>query len=145
MATYNHIGKRARNWGDDKKVRVKSTEYCVRVKGGKVQSSNPGLAKVAGNGQYGFPTRKHDQDELGITVGMDGQFMRKRKSLARRKKNISRLATSRQINVGCTDRLILKERFCMHAASDREKVVAERRAKRKRNRNRKAARNRRKS
>jgi hypothetical protein len=145
MAVYNYLKeRRVRKWAGKQKVLVKNAEFCVRAVGGKVQKSNAEVARVAGNGRYGFATRRHDAEERAMTTGRDGQYMKRKKSIARRRKNVSRLATSRQIKIGSKDILQFKEWFWRNATIEGQKIISREKETRKRNRNRKASRGRRK-
>ena len=68
-------------------------ERCVRVEGQplKTRQTEEEVASVAGDGNFGFPTRKI----VGVrmVVGTRGTHIRKKKNVARRKKNVCRLAT----------------------------------------------------
>jgi len=89
MKVYNSLEGEARAWASDNKF--SRGEYAIRVKGGKKVSSNAEVARVAGDGRFGFNSRKVCMDPVRMICGMDGQYIKKRKSVARPRKNISRL------------------------------------------------------
>lgn len=82
-------------------------EWTRRVKGGKRFSSNGDLDRVAGNGQYGFTTKR---PFVNITKGLDGQYVKSRKTACRPRKNICRLATNESIRMGAIDSDIFRRK-----------------------------------
>lgn len=99
--SYNRLNGEAVEWA--KKNEMPKAEYCIRVKGGKKMAKST-VETVAGNGLYGFSMRKRrNAEEASITVGMDGQYKSGRGSVARRRKNVSRLASKEQIKLSMMD------------------------------------------
>lgn len=70
-------------------------EYANRVTEGKKVRGTPELALVAGNGTHGFNSRRHSEDPVRMVKGRMGQFTKFRKSVVRKKKNVSRLCRRR--------------------------------------------------
>jgi len=132
---YNSLRGRARAFAQSH--RLKKAEWTERVKKGKCQKSNSGLAQNAGDGQYGFASRPKSQEgPVKIEVGMDGQYLKKRRSVARKQKNASRLVSTKVIAEATEHPQDKKVRLAREAASKAEAVKAERKSKR----NRRAAR-----
>ena len=91
--SYNRLQGDTREWAiNNQQPRA---EYANRVVKGKEVRGNPTLAQVAGNGKYGFHSRRHSEDPVRMVKGKAGQYTKFRKSVARKKKNVSRLCRKR--------------------------------------------------
>ncbi len=89
---YNRLGGVSKEWV--KVRRMTQADYTVPVKGRrKPMSGDLSLTQVAGDGKWGFGTRRSNRDKTKITTGMDGQFVRDKKSVARKRKKTSHLIT----------------------------------------------------
>ncbi len=87
--SYNRLQGDTREWAiNNQQPRA---EYANRVTKGKEVRGNPTLALVAGNGKYGFHSRRHSEDPVRMVKGKAGQYTKFRKSVVRKKKNVSRL------------------------------------------------------
>ena len=132
--TYNRLEGDAREWAI--KNNQPRGERCIKVNGGH-QMGKSAIDDIAGNGLHGFSTRKGKQDEdKGMVRGMDGQWKAKRGSVAKRRKNTSRMATTEQINSMQMDSLERKEM----AARVSEAINRRRKELRSKNRNHSARR-----
>lgn len=99
VMSYNRLQGGTREWAfrnDQPRA-----EYANRVTKGKEIRGNPGLALLAGNGKYGFHSRRHAEDPVRMSKGLLGQYTKFRKSVARKKKNVSRLC--RRVDFGEND------------------------------------------
>ncbi len=93
--SYNRLQGDTREWAvNNQQPRA---EYANRVVKGKEVKGNPTLALVAGNGKYGFHSRRHSEDPVRMVKGLLGQYTKFRKSVARKKKNVSRLCRRRDL------------------------------------------------
>ena len=92
---YNPLKGTVRQFAVDNKF--SRAEWTSWVKGGRRMATNPGIADVAGNGQFGFHSKRQSADPVKIMVGIDGQYLRKRANIARRRKPVSPLWTRGQI------------------------------------------------
>ena len=93
--SYNRLQGEIREWAfrnDQPRA-----EYGNRVVGGKEIRSNPKLSLVAGNGKFGFHSRRHAEDPVRMIKGRAGQYTKFRKSVARKKKDVSRLCRRRDL------------------------------------------------
>jgi len=136
--TYNVLKGEARKWAQENKV--PTSEKCTRVVGGRHMGRfGDRLARVAGNGLYGFSSRRQQQDPVKMTVGMDGQYKKDRKTIVRRRKNVSRLWVDAQIRKAQMDATDKFEGFLKEIPNRLEKIAA-RKAVRRRNRNHRARR-----
>lgn len=132
--TYNRLEGKAREWAVANNQ--PRGERCVKVNGGH-QMGKSAVDDIAGNGLYGFSTRRGKQDEdKGMVRGMDGQWKAKRGSIAKRRKNTSRLATTEQIRLMQMDSLEKEER----AARLAETLMRRRKDLRRKSRNNRARR-----
>lgn len=76
--------------------RMSRADYTVPVKGRrKPMSGDSSLTLSAGDGTWGFGTRRNKRDKVRITEGQDGQYLRKKGSVARKRKNVCRLASKK--------------------------------------------------
>lgn len=91
--SYNRLQGDTREWAI--KNHQPRAEYANRVTQGKEVKGNPDLALIAGNGKYGFTSRRHAEDPVRMVKGLLGQYTKFRKSVARKKKNVSRLCIKR--------------------------------------------------
>jgi len=89
MKVYNRLDGQDREWAVSHKW--SRAEYAERVKKGKQAKGNVGVARVAGDGQYGFSSRRVATDPVGMTEGLDKQYLKNRKSIAKPRKNTCRL------------------------------------------------------
>lgn len=80
---YNRLKGEERKWAADHQV--PKSEFCVPVKGGKKFGGPDWVRVKCGDGRMGFSTRRRNQNEVRIEVGLDGQFKNKRSSLVKRK------------------------------------------------------------
>jgi len=105
-------------------------EWTRRVKGGRRFSSNGDLDKVAGDGRYGFTTKR---PFVNITKGLDGQNIKSRKTACRPRKNVCKLATNESIRIGTinSDPLRREERL----ARQEQEAKMRQKATRAKNRN----------
>lgn len=94
--SYNRLQGEIREWAF--KNDQPRAEYANRVTKGKEVKGNPVLALVAGNGKYGFHSRRHAEDPVRMVKGKEGQYTKFRKSVARKKKNVSRLCPVKYLN-----------------------------------------------
>lgn len=94
--SYNRLQGENREWAI--KNHQPKAEYANRVSKGKEVKSNPELALIAGNGKYGFHSRRHSEDPVRMVKGKAGQYVKFRKSVARKAKNISRLCPTRYLD-----------------------------------------------
>ncbi len=124
---YNRLEGQAREWAISQ--RMPRAEYGERVKSGKQIRSNARLAMIAGDGTFGFNSRRRAKDSVKITKGTQGQYMCLRKSIARKKKNVCQLGSSQSFVIA--DKLLQKQQ------ERKEKRIL-----RRKNRNKKARRNR---
>ncbi len=132
--TYNRLKGEAREWAVANNQ--PRGERCIKVNGGH-QMRKSSIDDIAGNGLHGFSTRRGKQDEdKGMVRGMDGQWKAKRGSVAKRRKNTSRMATTEQIKFMQMDSFERKER----AARLNETLMRRRKDLRRRNRNHRARR-----
>lgn len=144
--TYNRLKNEARQWA--RKNRIPTGERCVPVKGGRKMSKSA-ITEVAGDGSYGFSTRrdKKDGETTKVVKGLDGQWKAWRGTSVRRRKNVCRMLTANQIKglqMDSDDRLdaFTKEAIIHQVRLEKERVI--RRQLRKRNRNPRARRGHRK-
>ncbi len=141
--TYNRLNGKAREWA--RRNRIPTGERCVPVKGGRKMGKSA-ITKVAGDGSYGFSTRrdKKDGETTKMVMGLDGQWKAWRGTSVRRRKNVCRMATKGQIKkmeMDDYDRLesLTKEAIIHQVKLEKERAI--RRELRKRNRNPRARRN----
>jgi hypothetical protein len=106
-------------------------EYTVKVKDGPGKmSANPDLAQKAGNRTQGFGTKRNF---VPITTGLDGQYMKVRKTACRPRKRVThRLLSREQIAYldAMSDPEIRKEMLARSAAIEKARQKAERKANR---------------
>ena len=95
--SYNRLQGKIREWAF--RNNQPRAEYANRVTRGKKIKGNPTLALVAGDGGYGFHSRRHAEDPVRMSKGLLGQYTKFRKSVARKKKNVSRLCRRRDLNL----------------------------------------------
>lgn len=102
-------------------------EYCEWVKGGK-RYKQDSLTEIAGNGRFGFQTRRQKREVASMTVTVDKTGLKKsRKTVCRPRKEVSKLATSFQ------------QYWAELGPEEQARRVSEfKRAKRAKNRNRRA-------
>lgn len=91
--SYNRLQGETREWAIQN--HQPRAEYANRVVKGKMVRSNPGLSLIAGNGKYGFTSRRHAEDPVRMIKGRAGQYTKFRKSVVRKKKNVSHLCLRR--------------------------------------------------
>ncbi len=94
---YNRLDGDAREWAQ--KNGHATAERCIMVRGRKPMGKSE-VETVAGNAGFGFTTRrwkKDDDDGSKMTVGLDGQFKKKRGTVARHRKATCRTWTKEQI------------------------------------------------
>jgi hypothetical protein len=91
---YNPLQRGPRDWATKKGF--KRSESTSRVKNGKKISANPKVAKVAGDGLYGFKTRRQ-KDEVAITTGQDGEYIRVNRYAKRIRRKLHKLLTRREV------------------------------------------------
>lgn len=136
--TYNVLKGEARKWAQENKV--PTSEKCTRVVGGKHMGKfGDSLSRVAGNGLHGFSSRRQRQDPVKMTVGLDGQYKKDRKTVVRRRKNVCRLWNQSQIRkaqMDSTDKFVAFLAETPHLLAKR--IV--KKAARRRNRNHRARR-----
>lgn len=136
--TYNVLRDDDRKWAQENKM--PTSEKCTHVVGGKHRGKfGDSLSKVAGNGLHGFSSKRQKQDPVKMTVGMDGQYKKDRKTIVRRRKNVSRLwgqSQIRKIQMDSTDKFVA---FLAETPWRLGKIEA-RKAIRRRNRNHRARR-----
>jgi len=118
--------------GDNKKFMLMKGffpgEFTVRAKGVRKAIGTDELSLKAGDGRYGVPMRHTKRDLAKMTKTVDGTgFKSARKSIARPRKNVCLLASTAEIYRASIDPLVKQSRG-----------LASRKAKRARNRNRKA-------
>jgi len=80
---YNRLEGADRDWA--KNNRFDQSEQCVSVNGGKRFGGATWVKIKCGDGRMGFSTRRKGHDEIGIEVGLDGQYKKKRDTLVRPK------------------------------------------------------------
>lgn len=95
--TYNRLQGEARDWA--RKNRIPIGEKCLPAKGRKAMGKSA-IDKIAGNGSFGFSTRRgrEDGDTACMTRGLDNQWKSGRGSIVRRRKNICRMMTTKAID-----------------------------------------------
>lgn len=94
---YNRLAGDAREWAE--KNGHATAERCILVRGRKPMGRSE-VAIVAGNAGFGFTTRrwkKDDNNGPNMTVGLDGQFKKRRRTVARHRKATCRTWTKEQI------------------------------------------------
>ncbi|KKL15250.1 hypothetical protein LCGC14_2507480 [marine sediment metagenome] len=94
--SYNRLQGNTREWAF--KNNQPRAEYANRVTRGKEIKGNPSLSLIAGNGKYGFHSRRHAEDPVRMVKGKEGQYTKFRKSVARKKKNVSRLCPTKYLS-----------------------------------------------
>ncbi len=94
--SYNRLQGDTREWAF--KNDQPRAEYANRVTQGKEIKGNPSLSLVAGNGRYGFHSRRHAENPVRMSKGLLGQYTKFRKSVARKKKNVSRLCPTKYLS-----------------------------------------------
>lgn len=138
---FNRLNGDAREWAKDNKF--PRSEYCVPVKGGNRFSGAKWQKDKCGDGRMGFSTRRKNQDDISIEIGLDGQFKKKRSTLIRPKS--SRATASRRnrridgskCGLVCLIQIMEGQRDPVVVAWQRKMT---KKIKRARNRNRSAAR-----
>lgn len=105
---YNRLDGEARKWAGQHSY--PKSERCVRVNGVRKRAKSD-VDKVAGNGTFGFTMRrgKGDGDETKMVVGLDGQFKKKRGTVARHRKLVNKTWTLEQIRKAQMDELEIEE------------------------------------
>lgn len=93
--SYNRLQGENREWAI--KNHQPKAEYANRVSKSKEIKGNPELALIAGNGKYGFTSRRHSEDPVRMVKGKAGQYTKFRKSVARKAKNVSRLCPTQYL------------------------------------------------
>ena len=93
--SYNRLQGDTREWAI--KNNQPRAEYANRVTKGKEVRGIPELALIAGDGKYGFHSRRHSEDPVRMVKGRAGQYTKFRKSVVRKKKNICRLCPRRDL------------------------------------------------
>jgi hypothetical protein len=76
---YNRLEGAALAWAKDNQFA--QSEHCISVVGGKRFKGPRWLSDKCGNGRMGFSTRRRNQDEVRMEVGLDGQFKSKRRTI----------------------------------------------------------------
>lgn len=94
--SYNRLQGEIREWAF--RNGQPRAEYANRVVKGKEVRSNPELALIAGNGKYGFTSRRHAEDPVKMIKGRAGQYTKFRKSVARKAKNVCRLCPTKYLS-----------------------------------------------
>jgi len=89
---FNRLEGEARQWAESN--RFARSEFCVPVKGGKRLGGEDWQKIKCGDGRMGFTTRRRGQSEVQMEVGLDGQWVKKRRTLVRKKS--ARAASSRR-------------------------------------------------
>lgn len=140
--TYNRLKEQAREWALQNKHPL--AERCVKVIGGKKMAKS-GIDSIAGNGTFGFSTRRGKTDGVPVklTKGLDGQWKSGRGSVAKRKKNVCRMATSEEIKRMQMDKVDIQELVQKEAqliAMEKEIERQERKQNRRAKRNHRARR-----
>lgn len=103
-------------------------DFTVKAKGVRKARKVDPLSLKAGDGNFGFPSRHQSGDPAKMTNTIDGTgFKSARKSVVRPRKNVCLLATSAEVHRASIDPLVRQEG-----------ELASKKAKRARNRNRKA-------
>jgi len=127
MRPYNVLDGENRRFA--KKEGFSVGEYTVRAKGVRKARKTDPLSMKAGCGNFGFSTKRPKQDDAKFVETVDGTGLKKsRHSAARPRKMVCRLVTTAEVHLASTDPDVIKER-----------EAVSRKAKRKRNRNRKAS------
>lgn len=94
--SYNRLQGENREWAiQNNQPRA---EYANIVVKGKMVRSNPELALIAGNGKYGFHSRRHSEDPVRMVKGLAGQYTKFRKSVARKAKNVCCLCPTKYLS-----------------------------------------------
>ena len=91
---YNRLARR----GERKFARnnnVRNGESCRYVKGSRKISSNPDLAKIAGDGKFGFAMRPPSETKL--VKSNDGQAMIKANRYCKKPKHVNHLITRQEM------------------------------------------------
>jgi len=102
-------------------------EYATKIKGVRKRPVDT-VSKVAGNREFGFIDRRKSKDEVPFAPTVDGTGLKKAKRTAcRPRKMPSRLATTFEVYMGSMDPVVKQER-----------EDSFNKAKRARNRNRRA-------
>ena len=94
--SYNRLQGDTREWAI--KNNQPRAEYANRVTKGKEVRGIPELALIAGDGKYGFHSRRHSEDPVRMVKGRAGQYTKFRKSVVRKAKNVCRLCPTRYLN-----------------------------------------------
>jgi len=138
---YNRLEGEARAWATNK--RFARSEFCVPVKGGKQFGGEDWQKVKCGDGRMGFTTRRKNQSEVQMEVGLDEQLKKKRHTLVRRK-SARATATRRPRRIdGSKCRLVSSVEIKM---TQRDPILvaqqkrADKKSKRARNRNNRARR-----
>jgi len=139
---YNRLTGEAREWATENKIPI--GERCVRVNGRR-RMAEAEVDKVAGNGSFGFSSRRKrdEDDDVKMTEGMYGQFKSGRKTVARRRKMAHNTWTKDEIRKAQMDEFDLEQ---ARKEADRKRSIQRakeqeiKRAIRKQNRNSKARR-----
>jgi hypothetical protein len=127
--TYNKLQDKEREWAKQNKQPF--GEKCIRVVGGKKMAKSA-VDKVAGNGRFGFSTRRGKKDDSSVSLvkGLDEQWKSGRKSIARRRKNVCKMMTTQGIKSMEMDGCDKYEKFVEQAVASEEKRIIVNRARR---------------
>jgi len=112
---FNSLQGEARDWA--KNHRFARSEYCVPVNGGK-RFGGPDWVRVkCGDGRMGFTTRRRNQSEVQMERGQDGQWVKKRSTVARPK--------SQRASAGRMPRRIDGGKFSLVSSAEIKRVEAD--------------------
>jgi hypothetical protein len=89
---YNRLQNKDKEWAAEHGIA--QSEFCVPVKGGKKFGGPTWLKQKCGDGRLGFSVRRRNRTEVQMVFGLDGQLIKKRGTLVRRKS--SRATSSRR-------------------------------------------------
>jgi len=136
-----------RDWA--KKNKFRHYEATIRVHKGRHKAMAGDIGKIAGDGKYGFTSRRtsKNEDACKMVEGLDGQLLKSRKTIVRKRKNTCILWSPTELFESQLDSHVLEKRLSEKLGRVQDVVKEQRIAKketRKRNRNHKARRTQRK-
>ncbi len=138
---YNLLSGNNKKWSKENGFR--HYEATTRVKGGRHKAMSGDVGKVAGDGTYGFSFKRTGEDDVKMTEGIHGGFVKKRKSIAKKRKNTCLLWSPQELLESQLDDHVLEKILSEKLGRIQDTVKEQREAKRqtrKRNRNHKARR-----
>lgn len=135
MKIYNSLSGIPRDFANSNEL--PTAEFCDRANRPRHKTKDS-VSKVAGDGNHGFRTRRRASDPVKMTEGTQGQYVKDRKTTVRSPRRFG-LRTV-HVSTKCTNGEVKLGEMRADKILWREMQNQNRRLKRKKNRNRKAAR-----